>query len=405
MLAGCSQSVPTGHGRLDLPRPVPRRRPRRVTSGPAGCVPGRPTPSETSSAPTAVPSTLSRPTRSPTSKPTGHGEYPALFAKAVPTCRQLISWDPTESSGPDFCGETTVRPHQCRRTAASTTPSDGIANYLLPEVHREVRRCRPSCSSSRTSTAMRSSTKPGSSEATTTPASGARTAGRLFRRRVHAARRRGQGGTFHHRTPRTASTRCSPLTVADPRRRSQRPDSTTVRRSNGSPPPRSASPTAPGLRGDRRRKKSSPAARTCRNNSTAKRRSGELPVTEDTARVPGDIPVGLRAGRIRRHVDLHRRRHRMRRRRRSPNRSRTAPSTNTIGIRRRRRWPSAEHRRTPRRRELMQTDITGDYNAYVLVASRYTLAMQQRTGQALDDTANRAARGMPVRSDHRRAEP
>ncbi len=68
------------------------------------------------------------------------------------------------------------------------------------------------------------------------------------------------------------------------------------------------------------------------------------------------------------------------------------PSTNTIGIN----VDELAERGTPGRvgrRELMQTDITGDYNAYVLLASRYTLAMQQQRGQALDtpQTALRAA--------------
>ena len=42
---------------------------------------------------------------------------------------------------------------------------------------------------------------------------------------------------------------------------------------------------------------------------------------------------------------------------------------------------------------MIQTNITGDYNAYVLLASRYTLAMQKENGQSLDtpQTALRAA--------------
>ncbi|MFD6516327.1 neutral zinc metallopeptidase [Rhodococcus sp. NPDC060176] len=68
------------------------------------------------------------------------------------------------------------------------------------------------------------------------------------------------------------------------------------------------------------------------------------------------------------------------------------PSTNTIGIS----VDELAERGTPGRvgrRELIQTNITGDYNAYVLLASRYTLAMQKENGQSLDtpQTALRAA--------------
>ncbi|WP_424809580.1 neutral zinc metallopeptidase [Rhodococcus sp. 27YEA15] len=68
------------------------------------------------------------------------------------------------------------------------------------------------------------------------------------------------------------------------------------------------------------------------------------------------------------------------------------PATNTIGIS----VPELAERGTPGRmgrRELIQTNITGDYNAYVLLVSRYTLAMQKGRGQPLDSpqTALRAA--------------
>ncbi|MCJ0903130.1 neutral zinc metallopeptidase [Rhodococcus sp. ARC_M6] len=68
------------------------------------------------------------------------------------------------------------------------------------------------------------------------------------------------------------------------------------------------------------------------------------------------------------------------------------PATNTIGIS----VDELAERGTPGRvgrRELMPTTITGDYNAYVLLASRYTLAMQKERGQTLDtpQTALRAA--------------
>lgn len=68
------------------------------------------------------------------------------------------------------------------------------------------------------------------------------------------------------------------------------------------------------------------------------------------------------------------------------------PSSNTIGIS----VDELAERGTPGRigrRELIRTDITGDYNAYVLLASRYTLAVQKERGQSLDtpQTALRAA--------------
>ncbi|MEV0948557.1 neutral zinc metallopeptidase [Rhodococcus sp. NPDC049939] len=68
------------------------------------------------------------------------------------------------------------------------------------------------------------------------------------------------------------------------------------------------------------------------------------------------------------------------------------PATNTIGVD----VDLLAERGTPdysRRRELVQTELTGDYNAYVLLASRYTLALQHARGDNLSSpkTALRAA--------------
>lgn len=68
------------------------------------------------------------------------------------------------------------------------------------------------------------------------------------------------------------------------------------------------------------------------------------------------------------------------------------PATNTIGVS----VDELAERGTPGRvgrRELFVTDLTGDYNAYVLVASRYTLALQHSKGEDLNSpqTALRAA--------------
>ncbi|MFZ2176520.1 MAG: neutral zinc metallopeptidase [Rhodococcus sp. (in: high G+C Gram-positive bacteria)] len=68
------------------------------------------------------------------------------------------------------------------------------------------------------------------------------------------------------------------------------------------------------------------------------------------------------------------------------------PATNTIGVS----VDALAERGTPGRpgrQELFETDLTGDYNAYVLLASRYTLALQQANGDDLHspETALRAA--------------
>ncbi|EHI42753.1 metallopeptidase [Rhodococcus opacus PD630] len=68
------------------------------------------------------------------------------------------------------------------------------------------------------------------------------------------------------------------------------------------------------------------------------------------------------------------------------------PATNTIGVS----VDALAERGTPGRpgrRELFQTKLTGDYNAYVLLASRYTLALQRDRGNDLHSpqTALRAA--------------
>ncbi|MFD4368056.1 neutral zinc metallopeptidase [Rhodococcus sp. NPDC058521] len=68
------------------------------------------------------------------------------------------------------------------------------------------------------------------------------------------------------------------------------------------------------------------------------------------------------------------------------------PATNTIGVS----VDELAERGTPTRtsrRELLTTNLTGDYNAYVLLASRYTLALQKSKGENLHSprTALRAA--------------
>ncbi|NLG55130.1 MAG: metallopeptidase [Rhodococcus sp.] len=68
------------------------------------------------------------------------------------------------------------------------------------------------------------------------------------------------------------------------------------------------------------------------------------------------------------------------------------PSTNTIGVN----VPELARRGTPEeptRRELFAANVTGDYNGYVLLVSRYTLALQQQRGDDLHSpqTAMRAA--------------
>lgn len=68
------------------------------------------------------------------------------------------------------------------------------------------------------------------------------------------------------------------------------------------------------------------------------------------------------------------------------------PSTNTIGVS----VDALAERGTPTRtgrRELLAAELTGDYNAYLLLASRYTLALQNYKGEDLHSprTALRAA--------------
>ncbi|GAA3192793.1 hypothetical protein GCM10020255_092980 [Rhodococcus baikonurensis] len=78
------------------------------------------------------------------------------------------------------------------------------------------------------------------------------------------------------------------------------------------------------------------------------------------------------------------------------------PSTNTIGIS----VDDLAERGTPGRvgrRELIQTNITGDYNAYVLLASRYTSRCRRRTAN-LSTPADCLARRLPVRRHHRSAQ-
>ncbi|MGF0312235.1 metallopeptidase [Rhodococcus sp. IEGM1428] len=68
------------------------------------------------------------------------------------------------------------------------------------------------------------------------------------------------------------------------------------------------------------------------------------------------------------------------------------PSTNTIGV-------DVEalaevgQPETPQRGDILPLNVSGDYSAYVLFASRYTLAVQKEAGQTLDDpqTALRSA--------------
>ncbi|MDV6264686.1 metallopeptidase [Rhodococcoides yunnanense] len=68
------------------------------------------------------------------------------------------------------------------------------------------------------------------------------------------------------------------------------------------------------------------------------------------------------------------------------------PSTNTIGV-------DVEdlaergQPETPQRGDILPLNVSGDYGAYVLFASRYTLAVQKEAGQTLDDpqTALRSA--------------
>ena len=68
------------------------------------------------------------------------------------------------------------------------------------------------------------------------------------------------------------------------------------------------------------------------------------------------------------------------------------PSTNTIGVDveelAERGMPE-----TPQRGDILPLNVSGDYSAYVLFASRYTLAVQKEAGQTLDDpqTALRSA--------------
>ncbi|CCQ15847.1 LpqM protein [Rhodococcus sp. AW25M09] len=68
------------------------------------------------------------------------------------------------------------------------------------------------------------------------------------------------------------------------------------------------------------------------------------------------------------------------------------PSTNTIGVDvadlAERGLPE-----TPKRGDILPLNVSGDYSAYVLFASRYTLAVQKEAGQTLDDpqTALRSA--------------
>lgn len=68
------------------------------------------------------------------------------------------------------------------------------------------------------------------------------------------------------------------------------------------------------------------------------------------------------------------------------------PATNTIGVN----VAELAERGAPRsssRRDLVNLNVTGDYSAYVLLASRYTLAVQRYAGQSLTEpqTALRAA--------------
>ena len=80
------------------------------------------------------------------------------------------------------------------------------------------------------------------------------------------------------------------------------------------------------------------------------------------------------------------------------------PSTNTIGVS----VDDLAERGTPSPRRAatssIQTNVTGDYNAYVLLASRYTLAVQKEHGQIARHSADCLARRLPVRRHHRGAQ-